>query len=209
MKNNYWLVFATIFLIFFTPSVYAASIQFPGWDFVAQALSITTGMPTSMFDTLPEFLFHFLLPFLLIWFICLGFMKQLRIFTRAPNWIDWFISFSMAALTVYPTGAFLWIVTHVAGLAGAYATTIYFIMFFVGIFLYAVRWGAPQMGIHRFIVDLEKEEKAIRAELNDLRQKYSSPGNSMTDQQYLTKRTVLNKRLEKIQEKRRAMLKED
>jgi len=204
MKKTYLLTFVFIFSIFFTPSVYAAN-QIPGWDFVAQALAMTTGMPASMFDTLPEFLFQFLIPFLLIWFICLGFMKQLRIFTRAPNWIDWFISFSMAALTVYPTGIFLKIVTFFAGLSGTIATLAYFGMFILGVIAYTIKWSSPQLGSVRYLNDLQRDEKELRRKMDDARNKYAKKKNpSQSDEQrYLTHINTYRKQITDIQNKRK------
>jgi hypothetical protein len=101
-------------------------------------------------------------------------------------------------------------VVKMAALSGMWATIAFFAMFCVGIFFYFVRWGSPQMGIHHFLGALRKEDDQIRRDLDDLRKKYTTtPGLSMTDSEYLKKRKLMIDRLDKIQEKRRALLKED
>jgi len=213
MRIAHLSVIAVILSIFFVQITYAQDFldfdtKLLGWDFVTRVLSTVTGMPTSFFDSLPNFLFHFLIPFLMIWFICLGFMRQIRIFTRAPNWIDWFISFSMAALTVYPTGLFLKFVTFIAAFSGAVATLCYFGMFFLGVVLYTFRWGSINVGVTNQMRDLNRDEKMIRAQITHLRQQYAgfTDPTSAAARGILTKIAQLEQKLQGIQIKRKNLL---
>lgn len=208
MRSSHILLFSILFFILLLQPVYAVSLQMPGWSFAANILSMITGMPTSFFDTFPDFMFHFLLPFLLIWFICLGFMKQLRIFTRAPNWIDWFISFSMAALAVYPTGFLITIVTFFARFSGTVAILAYFGMFILGVVCYTFRWGSGQLGATRQIADLNKDEKKVRKHLDWVRTQYqtNTNPNSSTGKSQLKQIAKLEDELIAIQTKRKNLL---
>ena len=195
-----------LFLLFAAHTVYAQTQALDtAWDFIVNGLVYVTGLPQNMFSTFPIFLYRLLLPFLLIWFIILGFLKQIRIFTRAPTWIEWFISFAMAALTVYPLAVFALMVSFIAGLSGTYATLLFFGMFILGITLYAIRWGSPQLGSARFLKDLQNDEKELRNKMNAERDKYAKKKNpGPTDEKtYLDKVNDYRKQITIIQNKRK------
>ena len=87
---------------------------------------------------MPNFLWKLLLPFIAIWAIVLGFLRQIRIFNKSEK-LEIIISFTMAFLTL-PSRIFVGFVGFFAGLSAAVAVTIYFSMFIIGVAFYSVRF---------------------------------------------------------------------
>jgi len=171
--NKIYLLSIFIISTIFVQSVYAAQ-QIPGWNSAVNILTMITGMPTSFFDTFPEFLFHFLMPFLMIWFICLGFMKQLRIFTRAPNWIDWFISFTMSALTVYPTGLLIRWVIFFSNAGAFFSILAFFGLFIIGLWFNSEIFFRHHSGEAKTYKDLKNIEGQLIWEIHKLNLKLTA-----------------------------------
>jgi len=85
------------------------------------------------------FLFNFLVPFIAIIAVCLGFLKALRIFERSPN-IEIVLAFAMAFMTL-PSKIFVWFVSFTLGVAGVWSYIIFIILFILGAGYYAfIKW---------------------------------------------------------------------
>jgi len=116
-----------------------------------------------------NFLWYVLVPFIAVWAIVLGFLRTLRIFRTQSN-LEIIISFTMAFATL-PTGIFMSFVNLLLGLSGVWATLIFFVMFIVGVFLYARGWTGSlwqmkgaQANIRRLMDELRKIDDQILKE---------------------------------------------
>jgi len=158
-----FLAFILLGLLF---SVNLASAQYdfygyPNIKFIADILNIPENLLT-----FPNFIFNLLIPFIAIWAICLGFMRQIRIFSRSRG-LETVIAFTMAFATL-PTGALVAFVGWMLAMAGGYAVLFFFGLFILGVTVYSGIiaggwWSAANLGsIERHLKNAQEEERKIR-----------------------------------------------
>jgi len=207
MRIGYLAVFATLFLLFSVQVVYAVDVDWDiGWKYVGGFLKWVFGLPDEWLKTFPNFMYYFLLPFLLIWFVVLGFLRELRIFRRAPTWIEWFISFAMAGITLGPTRWLVSLVVFLASAGTVWAVGAFFIMFGLGVWIHAHVWGRAMLGRGSAMKDLSNLEKDINDQMagliDDLKNK------KIAVDEYERKMKQLRKTLDDIQLRKRTLLEE-
>lgn len=147
-------------------SINCVFAQNPVWS--TKYVADTLGLEESWL-ILPDLIWKFIVPFLAIWMICLGFLKQLGIFEKAPEFIGYVISLCMALATL-PSHIFVVFVSFILGLSGVWATILFFCMFIVGATLYAWRWGGGQRSAGAYIKILRTSEEEKYREIEKLRQ---------------------------------------
>jgi hypothetical protein len=87
----------------------------------------------------PAIIYNFIIPFIAIFAISLGIIKQLRIFHRNPN-IEAVIAFTMAFSTL-PSHAFVTLVSWSLAAMGGYAYIAFLALFFIGTtFAFLIKW---------------------------------------------------------------------
>ncbi|MEM7825395.1 MAG: hypothetical protein QW412_00870 [Candidatus Aenigmatarchaeota archaeon] len=158
------------------------------------------------------------MPFLAIFAIILGILRQLEIFHRTPG-VEMFIAFSMAFMTL-PSKIFITIVSVTLGIAGVLSSLGFILLFILGSLLYSAGGlffkplGFLQQqkalskiygGYHKGAESLEKELKMIRVQIakvqaDMLREK---PGANLTP--YIRKIEALRKQEEDIIKKLEAL----
>ncbi|MEM5843915.1 MAG: hypothetical protein QXX07_02620 [Candidatus Aenigmatarchaeota archaeon] len=164
-----------------------------------------------------NFLFNFLVPFLALYVMLLGLLRQLRIFWRTPA-IEIVIAFAMAFMTL-PSKIFLVYVQITLGLAGVWGYTMVLLMFIVGSLLYSLGYiFKPYAFLQRQRTmaniyktykkgteSLEKQLEGIRAKIADVQWEMlqAQPGQDLTP--YIRKIEKLRKQEEDIIKKLNAI----
>lgn len=146
------LVFAilSLSLVQFSSLVYAQYDPLQNWYeanpnakwFFEQAL----GFPDEWM-TIKGFVWKFLVPFIGVWAIVLGFLRVIGIFSDQDK-LEYVISF-VAALFTIPTGVLAWFVYAMFGLMGGWATFLFFGLFFIGTAAYSLVKGRGFWGLGR------------------------------------------------------------
>jgi hypothetical protein len=168
MKKNSIIIFVLVFFVIFSPIVFAQNFQFNPLNWNIQSIADLLQIPQDAFKSPGNFIFLLLVPFIAVWAITLGFLKQLRIFPRSPS-IETIIAFTMAFATL-PSGILTYFVSYALAAAGGYATIMFFVMFFVGVTLYTINWpgmtwraGGIQKDLLKAEADYKKTEDEMKA----------------------------------------------
>jgi hypothetical protein len=132
------LVFTLAFLLILPSIVMAQTLE----D-VANILTYWFGFPVDMADEPKDILFYFIVPFIGIWMIILGFLRAIKIFGASKIYYP--LSFVIAFSTL-PTRIFTVIVSFLFGSMGVWSVILFVVMFFVGTFLYAKGWVGFKRG---------------------------------------------------------------
>ncbi|MEM7818715.1 MAG: hypothetical protein QW403_01025 [Candidatus Aenigmatarchaeota archaeon] len=146
------------------------------------------GLPEEWMPTqnIRNFIFNFMIPFLALFTILLGIIKQIRIFWRNRA-AEWVVAFAMAFMTL-PSRAFITFVQVTLALAGMWGYVMFLAMFFIGSYLYSLlfvrRWGW-KADIYRAykntIRRLSNEEANLMREEAMLLQELGTPGLSQKE----------------------------
>lgn len=205
-----------LFLIFFSFLAVSVKAQEYGdfWS-VEYFWKEVFGLPEEWMPTqnVRNFIFNFMVPFLALYAIILGILRQLRIFWRTPA-IEIVVAFAFAFSTL-PSKAFITYVYITMALGTVVAYTIFLILFIGGWALYSLaylrKWGgrADLYKHYRKSMDrLSKEEKVLAAEIAQLYTQLSSidPSDPQATQKMNkinTKIKTLKERLDTIREQMR------
>jgi hypothetical protein len=194
MKKIFLFSFMIFIASFLFVVNYALAQEFPWnnvpmWDvgYVADILKIPRD-----FMQLPNFIWYLLVPFIAIWAICLGFLRQLRIFPRTPS-LEIIIAFTMAFATL-PSGVFVIAVNGMLAFSGVWATAIFFIMFLGGTGLYFLHWPGWTFragGLERDIMRLTREREQIDNQITAAQ----NAGNDVEVQRLTRRRDALDVQL--------------
>lgn len=128
------LVLLTVFLTQLSVSVYADAIS----DTMGTVLDVF-GIPAE-WQKMPEFLYYFIVPFIGIWAILLGFLRVIPIFRYSPR-LEMVITFVIAFSTVWPTGFLMYAVKIMFATIGFLAVFAFGGLFIFGIIIYSVITG--------------------------------------------------------------------
>ncbi len=184
-----------------------ASIQW-WWDSVF-------GLPAEWMRA-PAIIYNFIIPFLAIFAVCLGFLRQLRIFHRV-QYVEMILAFCMAFSTL-PTRAFVTLVTFTLAWMGMLSYAVFILLFGVGMFWYfitrirgwsseakvgAARVEAAQEITNRY-KELKDREDALRQQMVNLSNQ--AAGNQITAEQYEKSMMQLRGALMDIENQRNNML---
>lgn len=117
----------------------------------------------------PAIIYNFIIPFLAIFAVSLGFLRTIRVFENFQN-VEYVLAFCMAFSTL-PTHAFVIIVSVTLGFAGMFSYAVFILLFFIGIgfyFLSRVRgwYGEERAGAAylKAAKNLEREASQINRE---------------------------------------------
>lgn len=186
MKKLVFLISLILFISLFSGIVFAA-------DSLAQnikdVLTAFLAVPEEWLEP-PDLIYKFLLPFIGILAIALGFMRTIRIFERATG-IQLVIAFVFALATL-PTHVFYTVVSGVNAAMGIYSYFMFIGLFVIGIALYFARrtmgWWMRGKGetaaarTHITAVEqIERRLKDITEQQADLDLKFSGGQMSSTD----------------------------
>jgi len=148
----------SLFIVFSLFLVRSASAQIWGWEWydVSWWWTVVFGL-SEEWMAFPSIIYNFIIPFIAIFAVCLGFLRQIRIFYRAPN-IEIALAFCMAFGTL-PSHAFVTIVGWTLGIMGGYAYVVFILLFLFGVGWYFVirmrGWSAEAEAAHR--IDAAKD----------------------------------------------------
>jgi len=164
MKLIYSLFVLMITLSFIPQIVFAqAIIGDYSFDYVWNTIFVGIfGLDPSW--TQPKlFLFNFLLPFIALFAIILGTIRNIRIFPRSPT-IEVAIAFIMAFMTL-PSKGFILFVNVTLGIAGGFAYILFLGMFFFGSFFFAIGFGHRTLGEAGIWAAYNRERKRLEDEV--------------------------------------------
>ncbi|MCD6226352.1 MAG: hypothetical protein J7J93_00965 [Candidatus Aenigmarchaeota archaeon] len=165
MQKDRILFFITLSIVYLSliNSVYA-SWYHSFWS--TKYLANLFGLESSWL-VMPDFLWKLLMPFIAIWAIVLGFLKQIKILPESEK-LEIIISFTMAFLTL-PSRIFVVFVGFFAGLSAALAVTVYFCMFIVGVVFYGFRFWRRENLSNEILKAYYKRKNNLEKELDDVR----------------------------------------
>lgn len=216
MNKNVCLLF--LFLIFFLSLAVSVKAQeFSNFWSVEYFWKEVFGLPEEWLPTqnMRNFIFNFMVPFLALYAIILGILRQLRIFWRTPA-IEIVVAFAFAFSTL-PSKIFITYVYLTLAFGAVVAYTIFLILFIGGWALYSLvylrKWGgrADLLKHYRKSMDrLSKEEKILTAEIAQLYHQLSAidPADPQATQKInkiKSKIDSLKNRLDTIREQMRAL----
>ncbi|MEM5882749.1 MAG: hypothetical protein QXQ77_00715 [Candidatus Aenigmatarchaeota archaeon] len=170
------------------------------------------GLPEEWMPTqnIRNFIFNFMVPFLALYAIILGILRQLRIFWRTPA-IEIVVAFAFAFSTL-PSKAFITYVYLTMALGTVIAYTIFLILFIGGWWLYSLTYLRRKRVIaesykvyKKGVESLEKQLEGIRAEISSVQREMllADPKQDLTP--YIKKIEKLRKQEEDIIKKLNAI----
>lgn len=131
-----------IFYLLISTSVYA-QVQVPvEWKWLADGANLLFGIPAEWMDTPGEFIGNVLVPFIAIFAIFLGFLRQLHIF-EGESKIQMVIALGVAFVTGI-TRLFVYLVGIILSALGFWSVLLFAFMFILGSVLYS--WGYYRRG---------------------------------------------------------------
>ena len=139
------------------------------------------GFPEEWASNPRDVFFYFVIPFLGIWMIILGFLKRIRIFGDSK--LYYLLSLAIAISTL-PTRIFTFIVSMLFGAMGVWSVGLFVALFFVGTYLLSrglVRGWREVYGAYDHEIDVQNKlgrevGKQLRDILNELK-KAGATGN--------------------------------
>ena len=162
MKRLFFTIFL-ISLIQFSVVAYAqAEAPLPG---PLEQVMRLLGTPVNWL-TWPGFIWRFLVPFIGVWAIVLGFMRVIGIFRNQPK-LEVILSFAIAFMTI-PPGWFFVVVNVLFASAGMWATLAFVALFILGVGLYAYKRGIKYWEIGWRASEEFKEFKEIEGKIKKL-----------------------------------------
>ncbi|MEM5794289.1 MAG: hypothetical protein QXS48_01410 [Candidatus Aenigmatarchaeota archaeon] len=205
MSKKLCLLF--LFLIFFSSLAVSVKAQEYGdfWS-VEYFWTKVFGLPEEWMPTqnIRNFIFNFMVPFLALYAIILGILRQLRIFWRTPA-IEIVVAFAFAFSTL-PSKAFITYVYITMALGTVAAYTIFLILFIGGWALYSLaylrKWGS-RADLYKYyrksMGRLSKEEKILTMEIARLYEELSNikPG----DPRAADKMNKINKKIQTLKDR--------
>jgi len=168
------------------------------------------GLPAEWLPSqnLRNFIFNFMVPFLALFTILLGILRQIRIFWRTPA-IEIVIAFAMAFLTL-PSKIFIILVSLTLAFAGIWGYLMFLFMFIGGSLFYSLyfvrRWrGRADIYKHfrSSMTHLSNEEKILSEQIADLYQQLSQAKDPKEMDRINKKIKNLKERLDLVREKMR------
>jgi hypothetical protein len=170
------------------------------------------GLPAEWLPTksIRDFIFNFMVPFLALFTILLGILRQIRIFWRTPA-IEIVIAFAMAFLTL-PSKIFIILVSLTLAFAGIWGYLMFLFMFIGGSLFYSLyfvrRWrGRADIYKHfrSSMTHLSNEEKILSEQIADLYQQLSQAKDPKEMDRINKKIKALKERLDFVREKMRSL----
>jgi uncharacterized protein YqgQ len=165
---------------------------------------------------IPTIIYNVIIPFIALFAVSLGFLRQLRIFSRAPN-IEVAIAFCMAFATL-PSHAFIVFVGWSLALMGGSAWVAFTCLFIGGIIFYS--WGrlwgfrAEKEVATRYLEiaqktkgEIEKfikDEEKIRKMEMDLTDAYAR--GLLTKERYETQMMALREKMMRIEQQKESLM---
>lgn len=194
-----------LFIFIFTLLVKSVKAQEFGDFFSPQYLwTQVLGLPAEWVQP-QQFLFNFVIPFIALYTIILGLLRNLRIFPMA-TYTNWVIAFAMAFMTL-PSRIFVTIVGIVLGFAGIFGFFIFIVMFFVGSYLYArgfIYRQSAEVQMYKAQQDLMKhyriDETNLGYKLNRLYGDLDRLRNRVNDPNYDAKRQHILDEIDRVKE---------
>jgi len=182
------LLISLVFLL--QVSVVSAQIYgLPDWGNLSDQVFDALGFPYE-WRTVTGFLYNFLVPFIGIWAILLGFLRVVRIFQYQPR-LEIIITFAMAFMTI-PLGWFVPFVQWAFAFMGAYTVIVFLLLFGFGIFIYgwvtATGWwgfGWGKGGTMASIDHINRDISKLDHEIARLSLEASKAENQATKQRIL------------------------
>jgi cell division protein FtsB len=161
-------------------------------------------------QNLRNFIFNFMVPFLALFTILLGILRQIRIFWRTPA-IEIVIAFAMAFLTL-PSKVFITFVNLTLAFAGIWGYLMFLFMFIGGSLFYSLafvrRWRGRADIYKHFRSSMEylsNEEEILSAQIADLYHKLSEAKDPEEINRINKKIKNLKERLDFVREKMRSL----
>lgn len=178
MRVELILLFFSLNFIFFSSFTFAQFEFYNEW--IRGTFADFFGIPSEWL-VVPTVIYNLIIPFIAIFAIALGFLRQIRIFANSPN-IEMVLAFAMAFSTL-PSRVFVQFVAFTLGLMGGYAYILFMVLFFVGSAFYSLAryWGwrgevavakSYTHAVESYGIRLER----IRNRISDLYRQAERPG---------------------------------
>ena len=170
-----FLLFVSIVFLISVHSVFAQNFDI---STITDVATNVFGIPSEWL-TVQKLIFNVIIPFLALMAVCLGMLKQLRIFPRARE-VEFLLAFLMAFSTL-PLKWFVTFVTWSLGAMGVWAYIIFFVLFMFGSLLFGITRGRGYVGELQaslsFYNQINDELKIIREKRRQLEEK--GPGTNV------------------------------
>jgi len=137
-------------------------------------------------------IFNFVLPFLALIGVILGFLRELRIFTRTPA-VEFIIAFAMAFSTL-PSKVFILFVAGSLAFAGGFAYVVFLILFIFGSAIFGAGFLHREYGTMSAFSSYRKDMGRIDTEINQSMAQY----NNLRDQLIRSNDPNVQKKLNKM-----------
>jgi hypothetical protein len=137
-------------------------------------------------------LFNFALPFLALMAVILGFLRELRIFTRTPA-VEFIIAFVMAFSTL-PSKVFILFVAGSLAFAGGFAYVVFLLLFIFGSAIFGAGFLHREWGTMSAFSSYRKDMNRIDTEINQSMAQY----NNLRDQLIRSNDPNVQKKLFKL-----------
>lgn len=111
--------------------------RYLGSNFNVDALAqfLFPGLPAEWLRV-PQVIWYVILPFIAVFTVIYGLLRELRIFRYAPNKVNIVLAFAMAMLLL-PSGVLTFVVVNLYAFGAAFGAIAFFVVFMIGI----VFWG--------------------------------------------------------------------
>lgn len=169
MRNLSILPFLLTFFLLVTPAF--AQLELGDWWSFDYFWSEALGLPGEWAPTesVRNFIFNFLVPFIALYAILLGIIRALGMFRTTPS-IELIIAFAMAFMTL-PSKIFIAFVSFTLGLAGIWGYIVFLAMFLGGSYFYGVGFLRKHKTQADIYVTYSKEVNTLREERKSLYEK--------------------------------------
>jgi len=162
-------------LAFFLTILFLITPVYAQWEYDINWLwTELFGLPEEWMQV-PAIIYNFIIPFIAIFVICLGFLRVIRIFENVPN-VEYVLAFCMAFSTL-PVHAFVTIVSWTLGIMGGLSYVVFFILFILGLFFYLItryklwRVGTGEVDVRKAYIQATKD---LLSQASHIRQQRAS-----------------------------------
>ncbi|MGC8812355.1 MAG: hypothetical protein ACP5O8_02095 [Candidatus Aenigmatarchaeota archaeon] len=187
--------FFLLLIIFFSLIVSAKAQDYGEFWSIEYLWSQVLGLPQEWLQA-REFIFNFLVPFLALYVILLGILRQLKIFWRTPA-IEVVVAFAMAFMTL-PSRIFITFVSITLGAAGIWGYLMFLLMFFGGSLFYSWGFVRRRQALANIYSGYQKGAKGLENELHNIRIQMAKIQQEMLQQPAGTDLTPYINKIEKL-----------
>jgi len=162
----------------------------------ALAQFLFPGLPPEWLHV-PQVIWYVILPFIAVFTVIYGLLRELRIFRYAPNKVNIVLAFAMVMLLL-PSGVLTFIVVNLYAFGAAFAAIAFFVVFMLGIVLWGIATSWRMWGEVDVARAYAKSASDLRGQLRAYEQRRVQIMNQLATENNANSRTALQTELDKI-----------